>query len=116
MATNLEVIAREKDTIIIRAAFQDEDDQDVTPSSLSYSLTDRDGTVINSLDAVAVTPSNPYDFILTGDDLQILAGEVSQRNAERRLLVSGTYDSNAGAGLSLNASCAFLVENLAAVS
>ena len=44
----------------------------VTPTAFTWTLTDRDGAVINSRTDVVVTPSDPTAVILTGDDLAII--------------------------------------------
>ncbi len=90
-----------------------------TPVTVYWSLTDRDGlNYINDRQDVDATAerANPMDFVLTGDDLQILPGETGQRYTDRRFALAATYNSNIGAGLNLTGACAFLVENLAAVS
>lgn len=117
MPTNLDVIFKEEGTGIVGAAFTDEDASAVTPNAITWTLTDAAGTVINSREDVAVaSPDTSIDIVLSGDDLQILTAEASQKYVERLILVKSTYDSSLGSDLPAKQSGAFLIENLVAVS
>jgi hypothetical protein len=107
MGTLLNVIAMERSTLVIRAAFTDEDGNAVVPDSLTWTLTDRSGTTINSRkDVVVGTPAAEVDIVLSGDDLEVTS------DAERWVTIEGTYTSTLGAGLPLTAAAMFVVENL----
>ena len=109
MATTLSAAA-DGSTYIVTAAFTDEADAAVVPDSITWTLTDADGTVVNSREAVAVvTPAASYDIVLAGADL------LYSTAATRVLTVEATYTSDAGAGLPLKAACRFVVEDLVAV-
>ena len=117
MPTNLDITATEQGTIVVRAAFTDEDGDTVTPASdVLWTLTDTDGTVINSREDEIVSAAAAVNIVLSGDDLQILTAEASESVVERRILVETTYNSSLGSGLPLKKSGAFLIENLAAVT
>jgi len=55
--TNLITKAVNESTYILTSTFTDADDSAVTPNALTWSLTDLDGTVINSRSATVVTPA-----------------------------------------------------------
>ena len=115
MPTNLDIIAHEKGTIVVRAAFTDEDGDTVTPASdVLWTLTDTAGTVINSRQDVAVSAAATVNIVLSGDDLALQTGEAGR--VERRILVATTYNSSLGTGLPLKKSGAFLIDDLVAVS
>ena len=108
--------ANEESTYIITCNFVDEDDTAVIPDTLSWTLTDLDGTVINSRSNVSVAvPTASYDIVLYGDDLAMQTGETSQ-TAGRKLTISATYTSDAGTGLPLKDEVIFFIENFTNVS
>lgn len=105
--------AMEKSTIAITASFEDEDGNDVTPTEATWTLTDDNGTVINSREQVEISSlSTSVTVVLKGDDLQILSGEASEEVATRHFLIEALYNSSLGDGLPLNKSCVFPVYNL----
>ena len=115
MATILTVNAQERSTYVITVAFKDEDGQDVIPTSAAWTLTDEDGTVINSRQDVAITPlAASSDIVLTGADLAVDTGFAGAAQ-ERTFTVEAVYTSSLGSGLTLTAACRFNVENLIAV-
>ena len=114
MTTELTTHAKEKSTFIITAAFTDEDENAVAPKTLTWTLTDEQGTVINGREDVAVTtPSASEDIVLSGDDLALQSGEATR--GVRVLTVEATYDSDAGSDLPLNEEIRFIVDGLVAV-
>ena len=115
MATILTVNARERSTYVITVAFKDEDGQDVVPTSAVWTLTDEDGTVINSRQDVAISPlAASVDVVLTGADLAVDTGFAGTAQ-ERIFTVKAVYTSSLGSGLTLTGACKFNVENLIAV-
>ena len=96
--------ATERGTYVITASFYDESEAAVTPNSVTWTLTDGYGKVVNSRSAVAATPSTSVDIVLSGDDLDLDDGE------QRILRVDADYDSTYGSGLPLISSVSFLVE------
>jgi len=114
MPTTLTTHAQEKSTFVITAAFTDEADDALTPKTLTWTLTDSDGTVINSKqDEVISSPSSSEDIVLSEDDLQILS---ATDDGVRKLTIEGTYDSSYGNDLPLRDSVTFIVDNLVAVT
>ena len=62
--------AKDKSFYGVQVSFTDTDGTAVTPSSITWTLTDSDGTVINSREDVAVaTPASTITIVLSGDDL-----------------------------------------------
>ena len=115
MATSLTVDAQEKSTYVVNCAFKDEDGQDVIPTSAVWTLTDEDGTIINSReDVVIASLAASVNIVLTGDDLEIDTGFAGTAQ-ERTITVEAVYDSDLGTGLTLKAAARFNIENLIAV-
>ena len=114
MPQTLNIKAIEESSIIITAAFTDEDDQAVAPTSATWTLTDTYGNVINSREDVAIsTPSSSEDIVLSGADLPVLEEGKDQKLI---LTVKALYDSAAGSGLALKDSVWIDVEDLKAES
>jgi len=114
MATRLSIRATEESTYVVSAAFTDEDGDDLIPTSITWTLTDIDGTVINEREDVEVgTPAATVYIVLTGDDLEVTTGSA---NPVRIVTVSAVYNSTYGSGLYLKAAATFEVENLIAVT
>jgi hypothetical protein len=104
----------EKSTAVITVSFSDEDGNAVAPDSMTWTLTDRNGNVINSRqDVVLSSPTSTEVIVLSGDDLQIVD---SDDDGVRILTFEGTYTSALGSGLPLVDACSFVVENLKAVT
>ena len=122
-ASVITTLAKEESTFIITVAPTDDTDVAVTPQTMLWTLTDLDGTVINSRTAIdfetdngnseAGTLSTSMAIILNGDDLQITGS--GDANEKRILTIEGTYNSDAGTGLPYTDQVIFIVENLKAV-
>ena len=69
----LTLAAVEESSYIVNAAFEDEDGNAKSPDSVTWTLTDKYGTIINSREDVSETPGTSIDMVLYGDDLQILS-------------------------------------------
>lgn len=114
MSVALPTRANEKSTYIVTVLFTDENDDAVSPNvPLTWSLIDINGAIVNNRDGVGITPATSVDIVLTGDDLAILpidGGYV------RRVLIEGTYDSDAGSDLPIKEEAKFTVQNLVGVS
>jgi hypothetical protein len=92
--TELAVTPNEGSTIVATVNFKDIDGMDFTPSTCVWSLSKKDGTVINNRDRVSVTVSGySHDFVMYGNDLLYADGK------DRYFLVEGTYNSVYGASL-----------------
>jgi hypothetical protein len=110
MATHLSVAAVEESTYVVTAAFTNEDGDPVIPSTVVWTLSDIDGTIINSRENVAETPATTVNIVLTGDDLAV-SGSYT-----RIVTVIALYNSDYGTGLSLKAAASFNLENLVVVT
>ena len=108
--------AVEESTIVITAAFTDEDGDAVIPTEATWTLTNDDGDVVDTRDGIEITPASSVTVVLKGDNLQILPGESGDRFATRRFLIEALYNSSLGTGLPLNESCTFPVRNLKHIS
>lgn len=68
--------AFEESTFKITVSFLDSDGVAVTPTSATWTLTKKDGTVVNSRSAVSIgAPTSVEVITLQGDDLAILDGK-----------------------------------------
>lgn len=108
--------ATEKSSYVITAVFRDEDNDLVVPNSITWTLSNKGGIVINDRGDVNVeTPSSSIDIVLSGDDLALLSGEAGAENVERRLTIEAVYDSERADNLPLRDSVRFYLRNLRAV-
>lgn len=108
----LSTVAKEGSTYIITCAFTDEDGDPMTPVSMTWTLTDSAGTVINSRQDVAITPlSTSVNVVLYGDDLA-LSGSAQ---AVRVFTLEGTYNSTLGLGLPFKDAIKFNLDDLPGV-
>jgi len=111
-ATILDLEANEKSTYVITASFFQEDDTSVVPESITWTLTDDSGTVINDRSQVSVTPASSVNIVLTGDDLAI--GGSSKK---RIVTIEAVYNSSLyGDGLTLKKAASFTINDLVAIS
>jgi len=86
----LAAIATEGSTYIVRATYYDEDDAAVTPASVTWTLTDGRGRVVNSReDVTIVTPSTYNDIVLSAADLRC----AGTRDETRVMIVKYVYSS-----------------------
>ena len=108
--------AVEKSTYIVTMNFQDENEESVTPTAATWTLTDESGNVINSRDDVALSGlAAEMEVVLSGDDLALADG--FSGNAEKRIFtVEATYNSDLGVGLPLRDQLEFPVYNLGAIT
>lgn len=114
-------VAKEEGTYIVIVDIDDEDDLDVTPNDMTWTLTSGDGTVINSRENIDFEVNNgsgaggtlgqDMEIVLHGNDLAVTDGE----DLLRVITVKGHYDSAAGQDLEFNEKVKFFIENLAAV-
>lgn len=64
---------------------------EVTPTAATYTLTDRDGVVINAVEDEVITPSTLMTVTLAGNDLQIID---DTKKREYRILTIQTDRGN----------------------
>ena len=96
MPTKLIMPAVEKSTIVITASFHDEAGSPMIPSTISWSLLDDQGEIVNNREDVVVEPSTSIDIVLSGDDLDIKKNEIAE---SRICVISGRYNSSYGTDL-----------------
>ncbi len=111
----LDTIAEEQGTYVLNLAFRDEDDEDVTPTSIKWSLTTVGGEVINDrMDVNVAVPAATVDVLLSGDDLQLRTRKESF--SWRIFTVKARYNSSLGNNLPINKAVKFRVRNLRLVA
>ena len=92
--------AGEKSTLVITATITDENGDPETPTAATWTLSDLDGNVINSRDAVAIAvPASEMDIVLSGNDLALQSATDTGRRA---FLLKATYNSALANNLPLN--------------
>lgn len=103
--------ADEKGSYGIQVSFLDSAGDSVAPKTLAWSLVDLAGNVINSRKDVAVASPGSSEIVsLRGNDLAIITA--SNRQEQRILIVSGTYDDiNLGADAPFYGEIRFVVDN-----
>jgi len=114
MPSKLTSYAVEKSTFAVVCAFTDEDGSAVTPDSVTWSLVDDSGTVVNSLQDQAETPDTSVTIVLSGDDLQLLDQDNDYET--RYLEVSAVVDTDLGDDLPLKDRAEFKVINLQSIT
>ena len=113
MPVKAQIHAVERSTLVITAAFTDELNSPVTPTSVAWRLESDSGAIINNRSNVSLTPAPSVKIVLTGADLDVL---VNTNDSElRRLILTAVYNSSNGVGLSLSESYEFQVLNTNAV-
>ena len=105
--------AIERSTYVVDLAFTDEAGVAIAPVSLTWTLTKDGGTVVNSRQAVVVTPATTVSLVLTGADLALGPGADT---GDRALSVDGTYNSTLGSGLAIRDEYVFMIRNLGNVT
>ena len=107
MATTLTTQAVDRSTYVVTAAFTDAAGAAVIPDSITWSLSDGDGNIVNSRTDVSIAvPAASNDIVLSGADLDYDDGP------ERILIVEAVYDSTEGLNLPLKGECHFRIDDL----
>jgi len=113
--TKITTTAPEKGTFGITCTFTDEDGDALTPDTLTWTLTDMDGSVINSRQDVSVSSlSSSVTITLSGDDLALTT--TTSQGRKRRFAIEGTYDSDLGDNLPLTGECEFSIDSFLGVT
>ena len=108
--------AREESSFMITINFTDRNGQPVTPKTGTWTLTDENGTIINSRDAEDISGlDTSVEIVLSGNDLAISA-DFTGVSEKRIFTVKATYDSDLANDLPLNESLIFYVDNLVAIT
>ncbi len=114
MPTKLPEKAIEGSTYAIKTDFAvktDPDDLVGTPftpnAGLTWSLVNKDGTVVNNRIDEPLTSAESVTIVLEGDDLALAAGPV-----RRYVIVRGTFNGVLGNNLPLIDEASFLIQNV----
>ena len=108
----LDMLAYEGDTYPINVTFRDDAGELMVPDTLSWTLTDAEGTVQNDQANVTVdTPMSSVDIVLSGDDLQTHRAALGAV-VTRLLTLSGTFSSDLGDDLPIYRTVKFKLVNL----
>ena len=111
LTTLLDQHAPERGTYFVTLSFVDENGAAVVPDSVTWTLTNDRGSIINSRSAVVIAvPATSNTIVLSAADLAI-----GDYGIERHLLVEGIYDSTLGNNLPFKSQANFLIENFTAV-
>ena len=104
----------EEGTAVITVAFTDHDGDAVSPNAgtLTWTLTDGRGTVINNRSAVAITSAASVTIVLSGNDLSV----TTATGAKRIITVEGLYNSTDGNNLPIKVQGFFTIEHFVAVT
>ena len=105
--TKLSVRAKESGAYLITAVLTDEEGQPAVPETLSWTLTDDNGVVINGRHNVFISPASTIEILLFGDDLVT----PEKKEAARVVTIRGSYSSSRGM-LPLVEDARFIVENV----
>ncbi len=106
--------ATEKSTFVVTVSFTDDDGLAVTPETMKWSLVDKNNAIINNREDIVLSGlASEMDIVLSGDDLEILAGKSQEK---RFLVMEGTYTSSAGSDLPLKDQLTFTLFNLKKVT
>jgi len=112
MIPKLPLVAVERSTYYPVASFFDEDGNAEDVKTLTWTLTDISGNIINSRkDIVVSNPSSSETIVLSGDDLAIFAND----RLRRIITFNATYDSALGNDLPLNGAAEFNIVQLVAI-
>ena len=117
MPTKLSEKAVEGSTFTIRAEFNevmpDGTKTPVVPNApLIWTLSDKDGSIVNSRSSVPITPAASVDIVLSGADLVL----TTDRPVRRYVTVIGTYNGVAGNDLPIIDEVSFQISNLVGMS
>jgi len=91
--------AIEQSSFKVSVTFYDESGNAVSPDTMTWTLTDEDGSVVNEREDVTISdPSSSENILLQGDDLAVDGNDP----VKRIVTFEGTYTSaEFGAGLPL---------------
>lgn len=110
-----EPVAEESSPPIV-ITFTDPDGTAVTPNAgtVTWTLTDSSGNIINERSRVTLTSAASITLVLTADDMTLQAGETS-RKIRRELLIEYEYDCVYGNDIKDKGLLKFSIENIAAL-
>jgi len=112
MPKTITIRPNEKGLLALTATYKDHTGTAVTPATMTWTLTDVNGSVINSRSAVAIASISTSNTIaLSGSDLA-----TSGSNRDLICTFQGTYNHALGSALTMKESVRFTVENLVQVT
>lgn len=112
MIPKLPIAAVEQSTYFPIASFFDEDGNAEDVKTLTWTLTDISGNVINAREDVEVdSPSSVETIVLSGNDLAVFVGD----RLRRVITFKATYDSDLGNDLPLTGAAEFPIVQLVAI-
>lgn len=114
MTTYDETSVQEQSTLVVKVDFVDEFSDPVTPTAITWTLTDKNGNVMNTLEDEAISsPASTIYIAMSGSDLSIATGETKPYT--RYLLVKAVYDSTYGDSLAFKDQLKFKLDNMIGV-
>lgn len=99
----------DQSTAIVTCAFCDGAGEAITPTSVTWTLSDLFGNIVNSRENVSITPAASVSIVLSGNDLKYADGK------NRYLLVEALYNSTLGSDLPLKEEAIITITDLAGV-
>lgn len=114
VTTTASVSPAENGALFVTASFFDESTPPaaVTPTSITWTLTDAMKTIVNNRSQIAITPDDSITIVLKGDDLALDPAYVG---TTRHLLLEWLYDSTLGDDIPGKAQLAFDIVDLTAL-
>jgi len=103
--------AFEESTFILSVSGFDENEYSVMPKTITWSLSNISGVIINSREDVVETPATTVYIVLSGDDLAI----TDDSDTVRMVTIKATYDSNLGSDLPLVEDYRFKINKVRAI-
>lgn len=110
MTINITQKVPEASSVGFLVTLTDETGAPLTPTTVTWTLTDRVGNIMNGREDVSITADSTVTIVLSGEDLALDGDPV------RLLLVEAVYSSSLGSGLALNEQIRFQIDPLVGVS
>jgi len=112
MSENITVEAQEQSTLTLTIKVTDASGDAVTPTAAKYTVTDKDGTVIDDQLDIAITPLGESMTVnLAGDNLEII-----DQDNDRELRIFTVETDRGNVNLPENRAVKFWVNNLKAIT
>ena len=97
--------AKEGNAYVVTASFYDENNVAVVPTQVTWTLTLRDGTVVNNRLNVVTTPASTVNILLDQNDLAVVG------DPWRMFKLNGLYDGSYGTGLPIEGEYIFKIRS-----
>ncbi len=108
MSVELTTHAVERSTYIVDAQFSNASSTTFVPTTVSWTLSDRDGTDQNGRTGVSASAATTVTIVLSGSDLTLVAGDDGMRIIYFEVVYNSTY----GNGLELKEEANFIIDSL----